>query len=93
MSIRFSEKMKVQAQTKLWVKWKYTINGYTDMVYYSFETSKSLRDKDLSYGLRKLFKLAEQELVGKYEIAIIYDNVSGQELRRYREGRIINNVS
>ena len=93
MSIQFSEKMKAQAQTKLWVKWKYTINGYSDMIYYSFETSKSLRDKDQSYGLKKLIKLAEHELVGKYEIAIIYDNISGQELRRYREGRVVNNVS
>ena len=90
MSVGFTEKMKAQAQTRLWVKWRFAIKGYTDMVYYSFETSKSLRDQDYSYGMNKLIKMLESDhLAGKYEIAIIYDNKTGAELLRYKNGSVM----
>jgi len=89
--MRFSAKMKAQAQTRLWVKWKSAINGHTDMIYYSFETAKSLREGDRSYGLRKLIKMVESNhLNGKYDIAIIYDTRTGEELRRYKDGFLMS---
>lgn len=91
MSVRFNEKMKAQAQTRLWVKWRFAINGYTDMVYYSFETAKSLREQDSSYGMDKLSRMVQStHLEGKYEIAIIYDNKTGAELMRFKNGSVIS---
>ena len=95
MSVRFSEKMKAQAQTRLWVKWKYAINGHSDMVYHSFENAKSLRSGDRSYGLKKLIKMIESNhLRGKYDIAIIYDTKTGEELIRYKNDILMSsNIS
>ena len=80
----FTEKMKAQAQTRMWVKWKNPINDYESMIYYSYETAKSLREKDKPYGMIKLEKLAKSpSMILKIDIAIIYDNINNKELRRF----------
>ncbi|WP_421874013.1 hypothetical protein [Marinoscillum sp.] len=93
MSIQFTEKMKRQAQTRMWVKWKRLVNGYGEMIYYSFETSKSLRNQDITYGMEKLVGLAKSDrLSSMYEIAIIYNNKTGQEMMRFKNGLEISDL-
>ncbi len=84
MSIQFTDKMKSQAQTRMWVKWKYLINGYPDMIYHSFETKRSLASQDINHGLNGLIKLIKSEkLAGKFLVAIIYDCRTDQEIMRF----------
>ncbi len=81
--MNFSESMKTRAQTKMWVKWKEPVNGYTDMIYYSFETKSSLSKNDIYYGMNKLERLLEIRLKGLYAVAIIYDTKTGKEIKRF----------
>ncbi|WP_258099561.1 hypothetical protein [Marinoscillum pacificum] len=88
MSITFTPKMKLKSQTRMWVKWKYLINGYPDMIYWSFETEKSVRSRDLTYGMKKLISLARSShLVGKYEVAIIYNTQTDLPLMKFVDGK------
>ena len=88
MSITFTPKMISQAQTRMWVKWKYLIDGYPEMVYWSFETKKSVRSRDLTYGMNKLINLARSShLAGKYEVAIIYNTQTDLPLMKFVDGK------
>jgi len=79
--------MKDNAQTRMWVKWRKMINGYSEMTYYSFENKKSLANNDIEFGFSGLVKLAKSSnMIGKYEIAIIYDMRTNMELVRFCDG-------
>jgi len=91
MGMKFTDKMKTNAQSRMWVKWKQSINGYQDMIYYSFENKRSIEKNDIEFGLSKLVKLAKSSnMIGKYEIAVIYDNKTGTELMKFKDGIRIN---
>ena len=82
----FTQKMIDQAQTKLWVKWKYPNNGYEKMVFYSFENRMSIQSGDLTFGASGLLKMLEKELKGKYEVAILYDKRTGAPIKKFIDG-------
>lgn len=50
-----------------------------------FSSSKS-KTRNPQLGLKRLFTMIEQKFKGKYDTAIIYDSISGQEVHKYRDG-------
>lgn len=75
-----------KAQSKLWLKWKYPVNGFEKMTYYSFETRLSIKTGDITFGASRLLKMLDNELKGKYEVAILYDRKSGAKIKKFING-------
>ena len=72
-----------QSLTKC-VIWFYDGNVRT---FYSFDKSHQKSKPNKALGIRRLTKMINQNFKGKYETAIIYDNLpKGTEIAKYKHG-------
>jgi len=72
-----------QSLTKC-IIWFYDGNART---FYSFDKSHTKAKPNKALGIRRLTKMINQHFKGKYETAIIYENLgNGVEIAKYKHG-------
>jgi len=85
--------MKAQ-QTKKTQKFYSHKNSLTKLVMWFYDGNKRTFYSDLRYdkrgienGVKKLETLVEVKFKGTYKTAIIYENLNGQELKKWIDGK------
>jgi len=79
-----------RSQSKLLIYWKVKVKGFDSMTYHSYESIKTLENKDVKYGLGRLLNLVmEPPRFQNIARAIFYDRLSNTEILIIERDQVI----